>query len=197
MAQAKQRFLTWFRSLPIFVMVVLGVLSFVVSALPQVFGRMVLAPVPYPDYVRSSCERHGLDPYLACAVIKCESGWDPQIESSAGAVGLMQLMPDTAQEVADMGLVDRYTYDPANLKDPQTNIEYGCAYLAYLQQYLDSKDEVVVAYNAGVGNVERWTANGYNSLEEVIEFPETLSYLIRVRAVEEEYRLCWPDGIGS
>ncbi|MBQ6395632.1 MAG: lytic transglycosylase domain-containing protein [Atopobiaceae bacterium] len=179
------------------VMLLLGLASFAVSAFPQMFGQMVLAPVSYTDDLLASCERHGVDPYLACAVIKCESGWDASIESSAGAVGLMQLMPDTALEVADMGLVDRSIYDPTNLTDPATNIEYGCAYLGYLIRYFGNEEVAVAAYNAGMGWVEQWTAPGYESFDDVIEFPETASYLVRVRAVEEEYRLCWPNGIGA
>ena len=88
-------------------------------------------------------------------------------------------------------------YHAQNLLDPATNIEYGCAYLAYLEGQLDGEDEVIAAYNAGISNVQSWKASGYDDLRDAIEFPETSAYLERVRTKEAEYRRYYPDGIDA
>ena len=69
-----------------------------------------LYPIDYEVYVKQSSISHNLDPYLVCAVIKSESNWDPEAESNQGAQGLMQLMPETAQDMIAKGLVDGGEY---------------------------------------------------------------------------------------
>jgi soluble lytic murein transglycosylase len=169
-------------------------LTFATNLAPNDLVRSLLYPVKYADLVQDSSTRHGVDPYLVCAVIKCESGWDSEASSSAGAVGLMQLMPATSAEVAQMGLVDAGTYDPNNLTDPATNIEYGTAYLAYLQQYLGSTDEVIAAYNAGMGTVGTWVGDG-GDLSSSIEYAETAAYLVLVKDAYSRYQQLYPEGI--
>lgn len=142
----------------------------------------------------ASCERHGVDPDLACAVIKCESGWDEDAVSAAGAVGLMQVMPETAASLNSLGIVSKEEYDPVNLAVPEVNIEYGCAYLGYLQDHLSNVSEIVAAYNAGIGTVQGWLSGGGNISEE-IEYTETRVYLERVRLAYEGYQRSYPDGI--
>lgn len=193
--QADGRFFTWFRAIPIVAMAVMLVVALVSTHLPQALGRIIFCPVDHTAAIRESSERHGVDPYLVCAIIKCESGWDANATSEAGAVGLMQLMPATAQELVDFGYVDGATYSPDNLTDPATNIEFGCAYLRFLQGSLDTEDEVVAAYNAGIGTVHAWSQSGYESFEDAIQYPETAAYLVRVRVVKGQYQDCYPDGI--
>ncbi|WP_342590896.1 lytic transglycosylase domain-containing protein [Olsenella profusa] len=156
--------------------------------------RELFYPVSHAETVQESAERHGVDPYLVCAVIKCESDWDESARSSAGAVGLMQLMPETAQSLVDLGVVDGAAYDPADLENAEVNIEYGCAYLGYLQEHLSSQEEVVAAYNAGIGAVQGWLADG-GTISEEIEYAETRAYLERVLSAYEGYRLSYPGGI--
>ena len=74
------------------------------------------------------------------------------------------------------------------------NIEYGCAYLGYLQTHLSSLDEVIAAYNAGIGTVQGWIADGA-TLPEGIEYAETRAYLERVRAAYEGYQRSYPEGL--
>ena len=150
--------------------------------------------IDHAALVEDAAERHGLDPALVCAVIKCESGWDAGAVSQAGAVGLMQVMPSTAQSLADMGLVDGGTYDPEELDDPTNNVEYGCAYLAYLEENLSTQEEVIAAYNAGLAAVQGWVADG-GSIPEGIEYGETRAYLDRVLEAYEGYRKSYPEGI--
>lgn len=161
---------------------------------PSLLGPAAFYPVRHAEAVEAAAERHGVDPLLACAVIKCESGWDEAAVSSAGAVGLMQVMPQTAESISEMGLVTAESFDPRDVADPLVNVEYGCAYLGYLQRQLSSFDEVVAAYNAGIGTVQRWLAAGAR-LPEGIEYEETRAYLERVRDAYEGYRSCYPEGI--
>ena len=108
----------------------------------------------------------------------------------------MQVMPDTASHLAEMGLVDAGSYSPTDLTDPLVNIEYGCAYLAYLHESLSSTEEVVAAYNAGLGAVQGWLADG-GSIPEDIEYAETRAYVERVMNAYEGYRESYPDGIAE
>ena len=143
----------------------------------------VLYPIQEESQITAACQRYGLDPYLVFAIIKCESNWQDDAESSAGAQGLMQLMPSTAESLVHMGLVDGNTWDPNNLKDPATNIEYGCAYLAFLQRNLSNESEVIAAYNAGIGTVQTWISQAQAQgveLSHVITYPETSGYLQKV-----------------
>lgn len=166
----------------------------VMAAVPTSPLRRLLLGTRYPEVVVEAAGRHGVDPALACAVIRCESGWDEGAVSHAGAVGLMQVMPATAQHLADLGLVDATAYDPAELADPVVNIEYGCACLEYLERSLSTTEEVVAAYNAGLGAVQGWLAGG-GSIPDDIEYPETRAYVDRVMSAYEGYRESYPDGI--
>lgn len=195
MARSDNRLFSWFRSIPMMVMAALLAVSFLFSLAPTSCARLIIAPLGYTDAIIDSSTRHGVDPYLVCAIIKCESGWDAEITSAAGAEGLMQVMPDTAQSLIHLGYVDSSKYDPANLHDPVTNIEYGCACLNFLADHLSTTDEIIAGYNAGVGSVQGWTAGGYENLDDVVAFPETAAYLVRVRAALEEYKNFYPNGI--
>lgn len=188
----KARFFTWYRVAPLAVVFVFGLISLVYSCAPAAFFKP-LYPVDYEAYVKQSSISHNLDPYLVCAVIKSESNWDPEAESNQGAQGLMQLMPETAQDMIAKGLVDGGEYSVDNLNDPATNIEFGCAYLSYLLAYFNgSTDSAIAAYNAGMGNVDGW-AQQNTSLHNAITFPETQAYLIRVNNAWVRYKTLYPD----
>ena len=177
----KTRFFAWYRVAPLAVVFVFGLISLVYSYAPAAFFKP-LYPIDYEAYVKQSSISHNLDPYLVCAVIKSESNWDPEAESTQGARGLMQLMPETAQDMIALGLVDGSEYSADNLNDPATNIEFGCAYFSYLLTY----------FNAGMGNVDGW-AQQDTSLHNAITFPETQAYLIRVNNAWVRYKTLYPD----
>ena len=115
-------------------------------------------PLMYSDMIRKSASEFNLSPALVAAVIMNESSFRPSAESSVGAHGLMQLMPDTAEWIARKLRVDDYSAQ--SLDDPQTNIRLGCWYLNYLSS-LFSGDPlcVVCAYHAGQGEVAGWLSN--------------------------------------
>ncbi|MCH3943534.1 MAG: lytic transglycosylase domain-containing protein [Atopobiaceae bacterium] len=196
-ARSRTRFWRWYRTVPILAMGLMLAIALTIEWTPAQVTRAILYPVRYDQQIDDSAARHGVDPYLVCAVIKCESDWNASASSSAGAVGLMQLMPDTADEVLSLGLVNGKAYPSSDLTDASVNIEYGCAYLAYLQRQLGSTDEVIAAYNAGIGKVESWTSGSSSStdLSTLIEYPETKAYLARVKQALANYQALYPSGI--
>jgi len=135
-------------------------------------------------------QRAGLDPYFVAAVIREESSYDPRARSWVGAVGLMQLMPDTARLVArEAGLV----YDePASLWDPGLNIALGTRYLASLRARFQEPLLAVASYNAGPHRVQRWLADRPTAdLEEFVDqipFDETRGFVKRVFTSWQQYR---------
>ena len=189
-----RRFGRWYRVVPLVLVGAVVVACIILAATPATLARRTLYPVRHAQDIQSSATRHGVDPLLVAAVIKCESNWDENAQSSAGALGLMQVMPQTSSELARMGLVDSDTYDPTNLLDPATNIEYGTAYLAFLQKNLSSTDEVIAAYNAGMGKVEEWLAQP-GELADNITYTETREYLRRVSEAYQGYRDSYPMGL--
>ena len=120
----------------------------------------------YADLVAKAADRHQIDAKLLHAVIQAESAYDASAISSAGAVGLMQLMPDTAKR-----------YGVTNRRDPDQNIDGGTRYLKYLLQLFDSNLKLAVAaYNAGENAVIK-----YN--HSVPPYPETRNYVKQVLAL--------------
>lgn len=132
-------------------------------------------PVTYfnliPDY--------GVDPYLVLAVMKAESGFRPKAMSSRGAVGLMQILPETASYVCEL-----YGFEEADLTDEAYNVKVGTAYLSYLFGKFEERTTVLAAYNAGEGNVSAWLRNEEYSKDgktlDYIPFTETRSYTKKI-----------------
>lgn len=190
-ARGSVRLLKWYRVLPMVVVMLFGLISFVYSFGPSLFFKAVY-PLSYEQEITDSSVRHSVDPYLVSAIIKSESGWDPSATSHKGAQGLMQLMPETAADMAQKGIIDSSRFSADELFDPATNIEYGCAYLSYLLEYFNgATDRAIAAYNAGMGNVDDWTQQG-DVLHNAITFPETQAYLVRVNMAQERYRELYP-----
>ncbi len=114
-------------------------------------------PLKYREEVEAASKKYGVDKYLIYAVIKTESNFDPKAESHAGAVGLMQLMPKTFEWLQTYYVnedYENYTFD--DMKTPGLNIEYGANLLSVLLDMYESEDTALCAYNAGVGNVDKW-----------------------------------------
>lgn len=185
-------FLRWYRALPLIIVLIFGLVSFAFTFAPSLLFKSMY-PLRYEDEITASAATHGVDPYLVAAVIRSESSWDPEASSHQGACGLMQLMPETAQDMVAKGLVDGKRYSYENLEDPAINIEYGCAYLSYLLTYFNgATDRAIAAYNAGMGNVDGW-AKQDKLLHNAITFPETQAYLVRVNMVKARYQELYPQ----
>ena len=185
-------FLRWYRALPLIIVLIFGLVSFAFTFAPSLLFKSMY-PLRYEDEITASAATHGVDPYLVAAVIRSESSWDPEASSHQGARGLMQLMPETAQDIVAKGLVDGKRYSYENLEDPAINIEYGCAYLSYLLTYFNgATDRAIAAYNAGMGNVDGW-AKQDKLLHNAITFPETQAYLVRVNMAKARYQELYPQ----
>jgi len=136
-------------------------------------------------------EANGLDPALVLAVIRVESKGRADAVSRAGARGLMQLMPRTAEEVAQKSGVELRS--PDQLFDPELNIRLGTRYLAELRRLFDDDPYLyLAAYNAGMGRVDRWRLqNPQLSSRELVERfapSETKAYVPRVLAAWEAWK---------
>ena len=141
-------------------------------------------PLRHDDIIRQQAREKGVPADLIAAVIYEESKFQDQT-SSAGARGLMQITPDTADTIETLSGGETFVYE--DLADPELNIRYGTFYLAYL---LDKYDGDVVAalaaYNAGEGNADDW--GGAKMTIDDIEFPETYDYVQDVLERREQYR---------
>ena len=153
-----------------------------------------LFPIHYQEEIARIAGKYGQDPYLVAAVVKAESGYDAEATSGKGAVGLMQLMPDTAEWVAS-----KLTWPEGGpvLTDPADNLELGVWYLDYLGDlYGDGSQATLAAYNAGPGNVDEWiaAAGGLEAFDLAdIEFSETRVYVERVAHYYQLYQRIHPD----
>ncbi len=147
-------------------------------------------PLQYEEHIKESCDLYGVPYDLLAALIKTESGYDANARSSAGAVGLMQLLPSTAEELAGRMEVE---YDENMLTDPKTNISYGCYYLAYLYNNLGNDwDTACAAYNAGIGRVTGWLENSEYSDDgktlKYIPIEETRNYVNKINNYRIKYK---------
>lgn len=138
------------------------------------------AALPYRNLVQAECAQYDLDEALVLSVIFQESRFRREALSSAGAVGLMQIMPQTATWIAEHMAVENFQIN--QLKEPEANISMGTWYLSWLDQQFDGNRALVLAaYNAGIGNVQRWLQEGIwdGSIENIerIPYPETRQYV--------------------
>jgi soluble lytic murein transglycosylase len=163
--------------------------------MPSAVGRLAF-PLHYVAEIRSAAQRNDLDPALVAAVIYTESHFDQNVRSSSGAVGLMQVMPATAQEIARKS--GGTTFVTADLGTARINILYGCFYLRrLLDQYQGSIVETLAAYNAGAGNVDGWIGQSGRTLRTAdIPFAETRTYVERVLSVRAIYRQVYGARLG-
>jgi peptidoglycan lytic transglycosylase len=143
-------------------------------------------PLSYSDVIRQQAAEKHLDPALIAGVIYAETKFEPR-DSAAGAVGLMQMMPQTAMFLAHRS--GATTFAVSDLAKPEVNIAYGSYYLRYLlDEYHGNVTLALAAYNGGESNVDRWVAHGRVLTVADIPFPETRAYVSRVLHAEKQYR---------
>jgi soluble lytic murein transglycosylase len=139
-----------------------------------------LHPLRFENAFRRAATQENLSMALLLGLAKQESRFTPAVRSGVGAVGLMQLMPDTAEEVAGAPVSD------ADLEDPQRNAELGARYLrGLLDQWQDNPLLSVASYNAGPGAVQGWSNDPRLRSDpelwvEAIPYPETRLYVKKV-----------------
>ena len=145
-------------------------------------------PLKYSEIISQEAEKDGLDPALVFSVVKAESGFDPDAKSSAGAIGLMQLTPDTFEWLQSLQTQDT-SYQEEDLYTPEINIRYGCGFLALLIEKYGSVRTALCAYNAGIGTVNGWLKDPEVSRDgtnlDTIPYGETEKY---VDTVLDNYR---------
>ena len=160
--------------------------------------RDLSLPLRHEATIRQQARAKQLDPTLIAAVIYAESKFSDST-SSAGALGLMQLLPSTADFIAQRSGGTRFTTQ--DLSTPEINIAYGSWYLRYLLDRYDG-DEVLAlaAYNGGETNVNKWLADARSRGErlgvEDIPFAETRAYVQRVLEARREYAQTYPHELG-
>ncbi len=146
-------------------------------------------PKKYSEYVEKYADEYDLESSLVYAVIRTESGFDPDAQSDAGACGIMQMMPSSFEWLQQKrGTEGEYTTE--DLFNPDVCIDYGCYLLKYFYDYYGDERCAVAAYNAGFV-VGEWLADSSYSKDgktlDKIPYPETSNYVDRVESAKEMY----------
>jgi soluble lytic murein transglycosylase len=176
-----------------------AIVAMVISPWADKAVHELALPLRHEDIIRQQAHDKGLDPALIAGVIYVESHFVDQT-SHAGATGLMQLMPQTADYIARKSGGTRFVQ--GDLATPQVNISYGSWYLRYLmRKYHGNEPVALAAYNAGEGKVDEWwraaAARGQAfDVAKHIPFPETRTYVQRVLTAQAEYRRQYAAELG-
>lgn len=150
---------------------------------PNKQGYKLAYPRPFEEYVKKAADKYNIDPHLIWAIIREESYYRADIISWAGAIGLMQIMPATGQDIASRLSM---TIEDSDLTNPEINIEFGTFYIrAMLDMFSEDTDKALAAYNGGPGNVSRWSNSVLGTTKEdfptAITFFETQEYITKVK----------------
>lgn len=150
----------------------------------------------YANYVEKYAKENNLDVMLVYAIIKVESNFEPNITSTSGAMGLMQIMENTAYEIAEKKGIELLTKEV--IYQPEINIMLGTAYFAQLLKTYDGNINLsLAAYNAGIGNVNKWIEKGIIQADgsdiENIPFNETNNYVRKILRDDRIYRKLYEE----
>ena len=151
----------------------------------------IIYPKPYHEIVSNYSKKYEVDENLIYAVMKAESNFNEKAVSHKKAIGLMQIMEETAKDVVrkyDIGL--EYNITKEEIADIENNINIGTKYLSVLLEKYKNKEVAVSAYNAGIGTVDKWIKNNIikedGSDIEKIPYKETNNY---VRKILRDYKI--------
>jgi len=164
----------FFYSILIIFVVTLGIILF------PAFEKNVYYPLKYSEYVEKYCNEYEVEKTLCYSMMKSESGFNKNVVSNSGAIGLMQITLPTGVFIAEkLG----ETVSESDLKNPETNIKYGLYYVNYLQKKFPGKYEMLAAYNAGEGRVTEWLKDSSYSENGnyliITPYKETNNYIER------------------
>ncbi len=164
---------------------------------PNYFNHMRFGPW-YRYYVEESASMYNISPAILYAVMKQESMYNPWSGSSAGARGLMQIMPETGEEI-NKSLNWPKDYTDSDLYRVPVAVNYGASYLSRMNTYFDGSNIAMIsAYNGGSGNTLKWQAAAGDDpdlLYEVIRFSETRNYIHNVYVNEKIYEWLYADAL--
>ena len=175
------------------ILIIIAIIVIVIVFL--IFARIPILKIMYPrtyeEAVLIYSEKYNVDKNLILALIKAESNFDEDAISNRNAIGLMQLMEESAQDVANR---NRIELDDENIKeelrDVYKNIEIGTAYIASLLEQYENTEVALAAYNAGIGTVDNWIEKGIIKKDgtdiENIPYKETNYY---VRKILRDYEI--------
>jgi len=171
----------------------------VVAVLAVAFGTVHLTrpawydrlwyPLKYEQIIQGHARNYRLDPALLAAVIYQESKFRPDARSDQGAIGLMQLLPETAKGIALRTGGGEFTV--ADLWEPELNVRYGSWYLRHLLDKYGDERLALAAYNAGQRNVDEWLDRAVG-----IQFDETRHFVDRVEELKGIYRRAYGGRLG-
>ena len=144
--------------------------------------RRLTHPIKHEEVIRSAAAEYKVEPALVAAVIRSESNFDEDVESSRGAYGLMQLLPETASFIAGRSGIG------GDYREPETNIRMGTWYLGYLQNRYNGDERLVLAaYNSGASQVDEWVSEEGFNVSRDIPFEETREYVNEVLDARDTY----------
>ncbi len=176
--------------LPRVLLTLFTVFLVIVAAIIIYQHREVDYPVEYADVVEKISAEEGVQDYILYAVIFTESSFIADAVSPVGAVGLMQLLPDTAKWLCDREGVE---FDEEMLVDPEFNVRHGARYLKILYDRYSDWDKAHAAYHAGFSRVDSWIEQEiiyYNEDGQLAGIPieSTQNYVNKIREVREKYK---------
>jgi len=153
--------------------------------------KLSMYPLSYSEYVEKYAEEYGMDKYVLYAVIKTESGFDPEAVSDTGARGLMQIMETTFDWIKfRLGDGDEISYD--DMFDPEKNIRYGAYLWDYLSEYFGCTETAAAAYFSGIGEVSGWVSDPAYSSDGVhldtIPSRNAAHYVNKINTALDTYR---------
>ncbi|RCW48778.1 MULTISPECIES: lytic transglycosylase domain-containing protein [unclassified Halanaerobium] len=170
-------------------LVLLAVCILLLFSQPYYF-KLYFQPIKYREIISKEAETSSVDSDLLAALIFVESGFNSDALSSRGAVGLMQIMPETAGWIAEQKDLENFVV--SDLYNPKINIEFGSWYFAHLLEKFDNKlNLALAAYNAGQGNVSKWIESGWDGKmgeEYSVPFEETDDFIRKVLKTRSFYQ---------
>lgn len=185
----------YFFNIKLWINIIKLILLFVIITLIFFSPKIIktLYPLKYRDIIFLQAQENNIDPYLIAAIIKTESNFNPLAVSPKGAKGLMQIMPQTGESVAEE--IGKKDFTSEQLFTPEVNILLGTRYVADLYNEFQNDSILALAsYNGGIGNVRKWlTEKGYTHFDGIdqIPFPETRHFVQRVLWNHKVYRFLY------
>ena len=177
------------RVLPVAVLTLFTLFLAAIAVILIISTREKPLPVEYGDIISEVAYDEGIAEHILYAVVFTESSFDSDATSSAGAVGLMQLLPDTAEWLCGR---EGEEYSDEKLTDPEFNIKYGAKYLMILYDRYKNWDAAHAAYHAGFTRVDNWLEEGIATINEDgqlvgIPIESTSLYVNKIRTTREKY----------